>query len=177
MFNEITMTDLIAIIALVMSAISVALEVCRWRKSGVRLTLSYIVHDDITPPYISVMVSNRGDTPTTLTKLTFVYHPTILDKWRYTLSRSFIRLVVPCSKIWKYLGSARSENYFFQDLNSKKPNFQFLDPGKTWIRSYPLDKHIDKINSEKLWLCVYANHTDKPANILLRRGKNCEVKS
>ena len=187
MFDEISNTDLIAIIALVMSAVSVALEVRRWFESGVKLKLTYSIDrihvvfgEGITEPnkrYISVDVSNRGGTPTTLTGLTFVYHPTIWDELRYNFSRSFIQRIMPYSKIWKLLDSARSENYIFPALDPTQPHPHFLEPGARWSKTCVQDKRIDEmLNDGRLWLRIHANHSDKLTRIRLRRGKKLEGK-
>lgn len=175
MFDEITKTDWMAIIALMISSGSLFLEIRRWFESGVNLKLTCIMHPYIDELlYIGVTVSNRGDTSTTLTKLTFVYHTTIWDELRYNLSKSFIRLVVPCSRIWKFLGSSRSKEIPFQDLNPVKTNPHFLEPGRGWGENYPINEYINMLDKGRLWLCVYANHTDKPAKIRLIPHKKLE---
>ena len=187
MFDEITMTDWIAIIALALSTGSLFLEIRRWFESGVRLKLTYMVDtvfivegEGITEPdkrRIYVEVSNRGDAPTTLTNLTFIYHPTILDELRYNFSRSFIRRILPCSEFWKYLDSARSENFLYHGLNPAESRFPFLEPGRRWKGTAVQDEEIDKkLNKGRLWLRIHANHTDKPVKILLRRRKKLESK-
>lgn len=193
-YDEITKAELIAIFALVVSVVSVvisagsfSLEFRRWFESGVKLKLTYsidrihVVHgESILEPdkrYISVDVSNRGDAPTTLTHLTFIYHPTIWDEWRYDFSRSFIRRIVPYSNLWKSLDSKRSVNFLYYGLNPANPQPHFLEPGARWSETCLQNEDIDKmLNDGRLWLRIYANHADKPIKIRLRRRKKLEGK-
>ena len=175
MFDEISTTDLIAIIAVIMAAFSLALEIRRWWESGVKLKMTCVV-DTIFKPniieepnnHIYIVVSNRGDTPTTLTGLTFIYHPTIWNELRYNFSMSFIRQMVPYSRFWKYFNNTlRAEAI----PHRFKP--YFLDTGTTWHDRIFQTEEFDKyLNEGRFWLLIHASHTDKPIKRRLIRHKN-----
>ena len=178
MFDEFSTTDLIAIIAVLMAAGSLALEIRRWYESGVKLKLRcmvdvpFIVEGENVrgsdKPHTYVEASNRGDTPTTLTDLTFVYHPTILDELVWNLSMSFIRRIVPCSRFWKYLESRRRSEHHVYPFNPS-----FLDTGRRWHTTIFQEGEFDNyLNKGRFWLLIHTSHTDKLIKRRLIRHKN-----
>ena len=163
MTSEGMIAILISAFAMAIAAGSLTLELRRWLESGVKLKLNYIssVYVKRTPGpegvsmhhmnFIDVIVSNRGDSSTTLTDIAFKDSSPLSNKnsnfsYKYTPYTNF-------------------------------PLPYLLTPGSMWERRFFTDEKMDKVlDGGELWLCVRANHSDKPSKIKLKSHRNPEDK-
>ncbi|CDZ55513.1 hypothetical protein [Neorhizobium galegae] len=87
----------VATYAAIVATGALSLEIRRWFESGpkiyVRATANMIMLDGRggqTKGLLIVYVTNRGDTPTTITNLCLLDYPNVLARWRDKASRSFV---------------------------------------------------------------------------------------
>lgn len=90
-----TITDWLAIIAIVVSAGALALEIRRWVESGPRLHLRLMADAVEFPatddqPRLALFVTNRGSEPTTITHMVAFIYPSRWAKFRRKPASQFI---------------------------------------------------------------------------------------
>lgn len=161
MFQDVSISAVwIALFALVISAGSFFLEIRRWFESGVKLKLTYMADaieivkggdsPDLNTRYIIFTVSNRGDTPTTLTHFELVYYP----------------------PFWGKLFNESPQHFYVPEPSDTQPLPRFLEPGSGWTGRAIRNKDINSMLEEgRLWACIHANHSDKPSKVRIRQPK------
>ena len=146
----------IAGFALLFSGVSLGLEIRREIMGGARLRMTYMTNAVFVMPgiavnknkrHISITVSNRGDSPTTITLFGFVYYPSF---WAEFFKRKSVNLII--TPRGTGMGSLP----------------HLLAPGANWTGWADQTKDLEKmLESGRLWAWVRANHSDKATKIRL----------
>ncbi|NTH63932.1 hypothetical protein G6L33_08745 [Agrobacterium rhizogenes] len=149
--------DIAAFYAAIVATGALALEVRRWFEHGAKLVISVapemklVQHGQMSEQtYVTVNVTNRGESTTTLTHLALHDYPTL---WRRIRNKPAQTMVVP-----------------MPNLPGGQQFPYVLQPGHAWsgmvIRDQALKNLID---AGTLWIAIYATHTGKPLYARVRK--------
>lgn len=144
----VTVTDIVAVLALVISGGAFALEIRRWVESGPRLYLSIMADavefpEDDGKPKLALTVINRGSQPTEITHYIVFAFKTPLHRF---LRKSYISGIV----------KGRSN----LDVHSQIP-FK-LDIAGRWLgMAYYSDDMVAAREKRQLYVGVVASHSSK----------------
>lgn len=142
---------IVAAYAAIVGTGALALEIRRWVESGARLSM------DVSAPmrtfnlpategqeYLIATVTNRGDTPTTISTMALLTYPNIWMRWRGRSSRSAI-----------------VANPILPGQERALP--KTVSPGDVWqgVAVYN-DELRDWAKSGNLYVAIYASHSDRP---------------
>ncbi|MHA6685097.1 hypothetical protein [Mesorhizobium sp. A556] len=106
---SINISDLLAVIAIIVSVGALALEVRRWVETGPSLVLN-LMEDAIeipagdNKPKLALFVTNRGSVPTTITNMVLYEYPSAWARYR---KRSTMQAVVNCQTVPAEVGINR----------------------------------------------------------------------
>ena len=143
-------TDIIAVYAAIVATAVFVWDIYKWIRSGARLYLSTfteVYQSQTKDRYIRVIVTNRGEVPTTIDGSSFLYY-------RDWLSRAKSLLLL----IW-----GKPDNIFPQK-NTTLP--YVLKPGDVWRGLTVLDREMEeRAKQGLLFFALYASHTKKPKTI------------
>ena len=141
--------------ALFVSACAFALELRRRFDEGVKLSVTIManaklvggIQDENT--YLSVIVTNRGSAPTTVTHMVLFNYPNQLA------------LYAP-RRLARWMKWIRPQTFFIANTGQPGPIPYFLEPGKNWfgMATYTPDL-VQMIQGGRLYVGIIGSHSDK----------------
>jgi hypothetical protein len=142
--------DYIAVYAAIVATGALALEVRRWFENKPRLSISaspnmklYLRGETSDATYLTVTVSNRGQSTTTVTHFGLNAYPTI---WRRIRNKPSHTMAVPMAN---------------PPGGQQLPHI--LQPGHHWSGMAIQDDDVARmIKAQTLWVTIYAAHRQKP---------------
>jgi hypothetical protein len=127
-----------AIYAAIVATVALALEVRRWFESGPRLSISVVPEariDDTTRLFLVATVANRGDAPTSITRIAL-------------------------SAYGSRLGRIRAKPVWYRVIWVGPTT---INPGRMWETATVNDDELKRhISTGRLYVAIYASHSDKP---------------
>jgi hypothetical protein len=154
--------------ALFISACVFTLELRRWLDEGVRLSLRVMVDakvfgggvtDDET--YLSLWVTNRGNTATTITHMFFFNYP----NWFAELVPGWLmRRIARRAPGWANRHEKRlyPQTFVVNSIGLPGPIPFTLEPGCIWTGRATQDSHLDEmIDAGRLFVGIICSHREK----------------
>jgi hypothetical protein len=142
--------------ALFISICVFALEIRRWLDEGVRLSMMVMANAKLfgggqndPNTYLSVIVTNRGSAPTTITHMVFFNYPSRLA--RYAPRR-----------VARWIKSLRPQTFFVPNTGAPGPIPYLLQPGTNWFGMATYTPELEKmIAAGCLYVGIIGSHSDK----------------